>query len=296
MNTSARNFVSVLALVVSLQAGYLTAGYADTESGDKSTETSSAESNLLTDSDRNQVLDAANHPSSPEHQSYFSKPMLPLDTTLSWKNRFLGDENFNPQTTLNQSQPMASDSVTKMSHSDAATDTDMSMQDMTSMDAKGTIKAIRANEGKLKIAHGEIKKHGMPAMTMMFKVNDKALLSGLEKGQEIAFSVDTSSGGFVITEIDNGNTKNAAQTDISQGQQSAGNLDARGVVKAVRASQGKVKIQHGPIERLGMPAMTMMFKVQNPALLEGIEKGGTVDFSVDSSSGGFVITHIKAAK
>jgi Cu(I)/Ag(I) efflux system protein CusF len=69
-------------------------------------------------------------------------------------------------------------------------------------------------------------------------------------------------------------------------------MDARGVVKAVRMSQGKVKIEHGPIEKYGMPGMTMMFKVSDPAQLDGLEAGAEVDFDVDNSSGGFVITNI----
>ncbi|NCF36542.1 MAG: hypothetical protein GWP56_09160, partial [Gammaproteobacteria bacterium] len=38
----------------------------------------------------------------------------------------------------------------------------------------------------------------------------------------------------------------------------AGQLDATGVIKQIKASEGKLKIAHGPIERLGMPGMTMM--------------------------------------
>ncbi len=72
-------------------------------------------------------------------------------------------------------------------------------------------------------------------------------------------------------------------------------MDAMGVIKQIKPGQGKVKIEHGAIESMGMPAMTMMFKVNDPSQLEGLEKGSTVDFSVDNSSGGFVITNIKPA-
>ena len=73
----------------------------------------------------------------------------------------------------------------------------------------------------------------------------------------------------------------------------SGGMDATGVVKTIRAEQGKVKIEHGPIDKFGMPAMTMVFKVQNPADLEKLEKGMAVEFDVDSSSGGFEIIRIK---
>ena len=72
-------------------------------------------------------------------------------------------------------------------------------------------------------------------------------------------------------------------------------MDGKGVVKTIRAEQGKVKIEHGPIDKFGMPAMTMVFKVQNPADLEKLEKGMAVEFDVDNSSGGFEIIRIKPA-
>jgi len=69
-------------------------------------------------------------------------------------------------------------------------------------------------------------------------------------------------------------------------------MDARGQVKKIKASQGKIKIKHGPIDKYGMPAMTMVFKVLDPSLLTNIEKGSKIDFEIDNSSGGFVITNI----
>jgi Cu/Ag efflux protein CusF len=39
--------------------------------------------------------------------------------------------------------------------------------------------------------------------------------------------------------------------------------------------------------------MTMMFQVQDAAMLEGIEPDTEVDFDIDNSAGGFEITNIK---
>ena len=41
------------------------------------------------------VLDSSQHPVSPEHQTVFSTTMIPLDATLSWTERFNGNESFN---------------------------------------------------------------------------------------------------------------------------------------------------------------------------------------------------------
>ena len=67
-----------------------------------------------------------------------------------------------------------------------------------------------------------------------------------------------------------------------------------GVVEAVRGEQGKIKVKHGPIDKYGMPAMTMMFKVSDSVQLSGLQTGNSIDFNIDNSSGGFVITKISA--
>ena len=121
------------------------------------------------------------------------------------------------------------------------------------------------------------------------------MLEGLSKGDEVEFNVDNSSGGFVVTSImtmammmeKHKETMDAGSDAMS------GGMDATGVVKTIRAEQGKVKIEHGPIDKFGMPAMTMVFKVQNPADLEKLEKGMAVEFDVENSSGGFEIIRIK---
>ena len=226
------------------------------------------------------VLDSNQHPTSPEYESAYPDNILPLDVKLSWKNRFKGDENFNEQEVLENTGSSFTAS-TSQQQTDAHSGHSMSQK----MDGVGVIKQIKTRQGKIKLNHGPIERLGMPAMTMVFKVDDVSQLEGLEKGQEIGFSVDNTSGGFVLTHI-----MSMPENEMTE----VGNkLDATGTVTAIRAGQGKVKIKHGPIEKLGMPAMTMMFKVEKPEMLEGLEKGKEVNFSVDNSSGGFVITDIE---
>ena len=239
------------------------------------------------------VLDYQNHPRSPEHIDIFSGDSLSLDATLSWTNRFNGDETFNESEVLPKHRSNAvARTETAEKHS-----MDLGSGEMTrmKMDGMGMVKGIRAEQGKVKIQHGPIDKYGMPEMTMMFKVDDPSMLEGLNKGDEVGFNVDNSSGGFVVTHImsmtmmKEKHNKNAE--DVSGTGSSA--MDASGVVKTIRASQGKVKIEHGPIDKYGMPAMTMVFKVQNFADLEILEKGMAVEFDIDNSSGGFEIIQIK---
>jgi len=62
------------------------------------------------------VLDPTAHPSSPSFESPFPDVILSLDATLSWKNRFNGDETFNEKETLGQKTSMTS--MAAMDHSD----------------------------------------------------------------------------------------------------------------------------------------------------------------------------------
>ncbi|HVI32023.1 copper-binding protein [Phenylobacterium sp.] len=54
-----------------------------------------------------------------------------------------------------------------------------------------------------------------------------------------------------------------------------------GVVKAVDARAGTVTIAHEPIKALGWPAMTMPFKVSDPALLKAAAVGDKVTFQLN---------------
>ena len=208
-------------------------------------------------------------------------------------------------------ETLASNNMMAGGESDSMMSGEMSHGEMShgmhkGMDGKGVVKTIRADQGKVKIEHGPIDKYGMPAMTMMFTVKDPSQLEGLSKGDEVGFDVDNSSGGFVVTNIMNMAMMKEKHKSMMEEKQNksagdasvadSGDMDGKGVVKTIRAEQGKVKIEHGPIDKYGMPAMTMVFKVQNPADLEKLEKGMVVEFDVDNSSGGFEIIRIKPAK
>ena len=236
------------------------------------------------------ALDPKLHPNSPDYQSVYPPRIIPLDSKLSWTNRFNGDETFNDNEVLERVATTIVPTVEQLNKDHRQTETHQ-----MNMDGTGVIKQIKAGQGKIKLDHGPIERLGMPAMTMVFKVEDTTQLDGLTKGQEVGFSVDNSSGGFVITHI---MAMPAEVTAMSMNSESnaASSMDASGTIKAIRSGQGKVKIEHGPIDRLGMPAMTMMFKVTDPESLNGLKKGDLVNFSVDNSAGGFVITDLEPAK
>ncbi|MCC2651078.1 MAG: transporter [Microvirga sp.] len=66
-----------------------------------------------------------------------------------------------------------------------------------------------------------------------------------------------------------------------------------GTVEKVDAAQGKITIDHGPIKNLDMEAMTMVFRAQDPALLQGLKAGDKVQFTADRVNGQISVTSIK---
>jgi Cu(I)/Ag(I) efflux system periplasmic protein CusF len=71
---------------------------------------------------------------------------------------------------------------------------------------------------------------------------------------------------------------------------------SEGEVRKVDLEQGKVTLRHGPLANLDMPAMTMVFTVADPKLLEGLKQGDKVRFTADKKDGTYIVTAIEAAK
>ena len=60
-----------------------------------------------------------------------------------------------------------------------------------------------------------------------------------------------------------------------------------GLVKKVDRDLGKVTIRHGPIDNLGMPKMTMVFRVKDPSMLDQLKEGDQIRFVADKVNGVF---------
>jgi Cu(I)/Ag(I) efflux system periplasmic protein CusF len=69
-----------------------------------------------------------------------------------------------------------------------------------------------------------------------------------------------------------------------------------GKVVKIDESAGKITIDHQKIPNLDMPAMTMVFRAADPALLKAVKAGDRVKFSADSVNGQLTVTSIKKAK
>ncbi|HJV63657.1 MAG TPA: copper-binding protein [Albitalea sp.] len=68
-----------------------------------------------------------------------------------------------------------------------------------------------------------------------------------------------------------------------------------GEVRRIDREQSKLTLRHGPIRSLDMPAMTMVFKVAEPRMLEGVKEGDKVRFTADRVNGALTVTAIEPA-
>jgi Cu(I)/Ag(I) efflux system periplasmic protein CusF len=70
-----------------------------------------------------------------------------------------------------------------------------------------------------------------------------------------------------------------------------------GEVKKVDEAAKKITLKHGPIKSLGMDeGMTMVFRVQDPAMLKQVKAGDKVQFVAERGNDGIAITKIQKSK
>jgi Cu(I)/Ag(I) efflux system protein CusF len=66
----------------------------------------------------------------------------------------------------------------------------------------------------------------------------------------------------------------------------------RGEVRRIDAAANKVTLKHGPIRELELPAMTLVYVVQDPKLLDNLKAGDTVRFTADKVDGRYTVLSI----
>jgi len=73
----------------------------------------------------------------------------------------------------------------------------------------------------------------------------------------------------------------------------AGDHMSQGAVRKVDKDAQKITIKHGPIENLGMPPMTMVFRAQDAAMLDQVKAGDNVRFRAENINGQYTVTRIE---
>ena len=69
-----------------------------------------------------------------------------------------------------------------------------------------------------------------------------------------------------------------------------------GEIRKIDLDARKVIIRHGPLESFDMPAMTMAYRLRDPALVEGLQAGDAVRFRAQRLGAVFIVTRIELAR
>jgi Cu/Ag efflux protein CusF len=69
-----------------------------------------------------------------------------------------------------------------------------------------------------------------------------------------------------------------------------------GLVKKIDAKAGEVVIQHGPLDSIGMPPMTMAFGVADKAWLGKLKAGDKIRFAAEMKAGNAIVSRYEMAK
>jgi len=70
-----------------------------------------------------------------------------------------------------------------------------------------------------------------------------------------------------------------------------------GEVRKIDEGAGKITLKHGPAKSLGMDeAMTMVYRVKDPAILKHVKVGDQVKFEAENADSAFVVTKLQKAK
>lgn len=68
---------------------------------------------------------------------------------------------------------------------------------------------------------------------------------------------------------------------------------SEGEIKKIDTAAGKLTIRHGPLDNLGMEPMTMVFRVQDPAMLTQVHVGSKVRFVAEKVNGALTVTGLE---
>lgn len=68
---------------------------------------------------------------------------------------------------------------------------------------------------------------------------------------------------------------------------------SEGTVRKIDTANGRVTIAHGPLANLGMPPMTMVFKVKDAAFLRDLKVGDGIRFVAEQSGNDYVVSRLQ---
>ena len=90
--------------------------------------------------------------------------------------------------------------------------------------------------------------------------------------------------------MNHGNMPGMKMSGMANGEMSDGE------VRKVDKGNQRITLKHGELKNLGMPPMTMVFKLRDAAMFDGIQVGSRVRFIAEQSDGALIVTAIEGVK
>jgi len=92
---------------------------------------------------------------------------------------------------------------------------------------------------------------------------------------------------LALSSVSGANAQSGSATAAAPNSMSSGEM------KKVDKSAGKVTIKHGPLQNIGMDAMTMVFRVKDPAMLDQVKAGDKISFVAEEPNGQLTVTRLE---
>lgn len=140
----------------------------------------------------------------------------------------------------------------------------------------GVVDAIMAGHGMIDLTHDPIPALDWPVMSMSFFALDETVsLDGLAVGQTVDFSLRQNA---------DGQWRIASISEAGSGSEPL--VEGRGRVVTLMSEFGMVEIDHERIEAINMPAMSMVYELDDGVSLDGLSVGDEVVFSIEEEAPG----------
>ena len=127
-----------------------------------------------------------------------------------------------------------------------------------------------------------MKKYNLFAVAGLLVIALPFAATAQSQGTSANVGTKLSANSTAITKADGGTINTTA--DMSDGE-----------VRKIDKDSQKITLKHGEIKNLGMPGMTMVFKVRDSLLLDKVHVGSKVKFAAEGGDGAIYVTAIEAA-
>lgn len=104
---------------------------------------------------------------------------------------------------------------------------------------------------------------------------------------------------LVLGVLNGANAQTTPPASATQAEPVAGKPSANmveGEVRKIDKDANKITLKHAEIPNLEMPGMTMVFRVNDPAMLDVVKVGDRVRFRAQKTAGALVVTELQPSK